>query len=108
MAEPKIVCPLGSQCEEIKDNVFYRCAWYTKLEGKDPQSEKTIDEWRCAIPWMPLMMVEIAQTNRGISGTVGSLRNEVVKRQDVMNTTLSIAATSKRKELPAITVQPYE
>ena len=53
-------------------------------------------------------MVEIAQTNRGISGTVGSLRNEVVKRQDVMNTTLSIAATNKRKELPAITVQPYE
>lgn len=82
---PVIVCPLRGKCEDIKENVLYRCAWFTKLVGKDPQSEKDIEEWGCAISWLPIMLVEVAQTNRGTSESVVSLRDETIKRQDIFN-----------------------
>ena len=97
MIETKISCPLGSKCEEIKDNVLMPCAWFTKLVGKDPQSEKEIDEWRCAIAWLPIMQVEIAQTNRGQTDAICSMRDETIKRQDIFN--MLAAETIKRKEL---------
>lgn len=80
--EPIFTCPLGSVCEEIKDNKLHRCRWYVCLAGKDPQSEKEIDEWGCAMEWMPLMMVEVAQTNRGQTQALCSMRDETVSRQE--------------------------
>jgi len=77
-----LTCPLGSCCEKIKDNKLHRCMWYTCLKGKDPQSDETIDEWRCAMSWMPIMMVENAQMSRGVNDAVCSLREETIKRQD--------------------------
>ena len=75
----EITCPLGSQCEEIRDNKMLRCAWYTHLVGKDPQSENQIDEWKCAMQFMPLLQVEMSQTNRGQTQALESFRNEMVE-----------------------------
>lgn len=97
MIETRIICPLGSKCEEIKDAVLMRCAWYTKLVGKDPQSEQEIDEWRCAIAWLPIMQIEVAQTNRGQTEAICTMRDETIKRQDVFN--ILAAENIKRKEL---------
>ena len=33
--EIEFTCPLGSECEEIRDNKIYRCMWYTKIAGTD-------------------------------------------------------------------------
>ena len=73
----KIICPLGSKCQEAKDGKVFRCAWYVKLAGKDPQSNKEFDEWRCAMAWLPVMLVEVSQTNRGQTGAIESFRNNV-------------------------------
>ena len=97
MIQEVAICPLGSKCEEIRDNVLYRCAWFVKLVGKDPQSTKEIDEWRCAIAWLPLMQVEVAQTNRASAEAVVSMRDETVKRQDLFNGL--IAEGVKRKSI---------
>ena len=86
--EIKLVCPLGIQCEEIKDNQIYRCRWYIKLIGKDPQSEKQIDEWGCAVEWVPVLLVENARTNRGQTQALESFRNEIVKGQREFNNIL--------------------
>jgi hypothetical protein len=77
-----ITCPLGSKCTEIKDNKVHRCAWYTKIVGKDAQGEEH-DDWACAIAWMPILTIEMANTNRGQTAAIESLRNETVKRQDL-------------------------
>lgn len=82
MIETVITCPLGSKCEEIKDNKLYRCAWYTELKGRNPQTGEQVDEKACAISWLPVMQVEVAQANRGTSEAVISLREETIKRQD--------------------------
>jgi hypothetical protein len=87
-------CPLGSTCEEIKDNKMHRCAWYTQIQGKNPQSEEVIDEWRCAIAFMPMLQVEMSQTNRGQTNAISSFRNEMVEsnRQSMaLNTQLLVS-----------------
>jgi len=83
-----ITCPLGSKCREVKDNKVHQCAWYVKLYGKDPQSDKKIDEWRCAMSWMPIMMVENAQTNRGQTQAIETFRNAVVNQNNVLQRTI--------------------
>lgn len=80
--ETVLTCPLGSKCKEIKDNKMYRCAWLTELKGQNPQTGEQLDEEACAISWMPMMQVEVAQTQRGVSAAVVSLRDETIKRQD--------------------------
>jgi CxxC motif-containing protein len=86
--EINITCPLGSKCEEIKDNKMYRCAWYTCLQGKNPQSEEVINEWQCAMAWMPIMMVENAQQSRGVNQAITSMRDETIARQDLAIATM--------------------
>lgn len=80
--ETRLTCPLGHTCESAHDGYIERCAWFTLIKGKDPQSEKIIDEWACAIQWLPLLNVEMSQTNRGQTAAIESFRNETVKRQD--------------------------
>lgn len=94
-----IECPLGGRCEEIRDNKQYRCAWYTKLVGKDPQSNKEIDEWACAMAWMPVMMVENAQRVRGMTAATESFRNESVKGQNTFNKLIATAIDNNNKKL---------
>lgn len=82
MIETVLTCPLGNKCEEIRNNKLHRCAWFTELKGRNPQTGELMDEKACAISWMPIMQVEVAQANRGTSEAVVSLREESIKRQD--------------------------
>ena len=52
-----MTCPLGSKCEEIKDNAIHRCMWYIKLAGMDPTTGKEVDEHGCAMSWMPILLI---------------------------------------------------
>jgi len=83
--EVEITCPLGSECETTKDNKIMRCAWYTKVVGMDVNTGKEIDEWSCAIAWMPRLQIEMSSTNRGQTQALESFRNETVKGQKVFN-----------------------
>ena len=55
--------------------------WYTKVVGQDPNTGETVDDWSCAISWMPTLQIEMSQTNRGQSQAIESFRNETVKGQ---------------------------
>ena len=92
--ETEIICPLGSKCEEATGGKVLRCAWYIKLVGKDPQSEKEYDEWRCAMAWLPTMLVEVSQTNRGQTKTIGKFRDVVANGING-----AIAMAQQRKEI---------
>lgn len=74
-------CPLGSECEEIKDGKLHRCRWFIEMAGKT-QDGKDVNSWDCAISWQPILMVEMSSTSRNVSASVDSLRNETVGRQD--------------------------
>jgi hypothetical protein len=83
--EVEFTCPLGSECEEIRDNKIYRCMWYTKVVGEDPNTGEIIDDWSCAISWMPTLQIEMSRTNRSQSVALESFRNETVKGQAEFN-----------------------
>ena len=89
-------CPLGSECEEIKDNKIHRCMWYTKVVGYDSNTGETVDDWSCAISWMPTLQLEMSATNRGHSQAIESFRNETVKGQKEFN---KLIKQSQQKKL---------
>ena len=78
-----LTCPLGSECQKIVGEEIHQCSWYIKLAGKDPQTGKDVDDYRCAIAWQPILAIEGNGINVGVAQSVQSLRNETVKRQDV-------------------------
>lgn len=82
-------CPLGSECEEIKDNKIHRCMWYTAVRGTNPNTGEEMDEWNCAIAWGPILQIETSQTQRGVSSALESFRNETVKGQKEFNQLMS-------------------
>jgi hypothetical protein len=86
--EINITCPLGSQCEEIKNNQVHRCAWYTKIIGKNPNGED-VNDWGCAIAFMPMLQIEMSQTNRGQTAALESFRNETAEGQKQFNNIMS-------------------
>lgn len=81
--ETVITCPLGHTCEEIKDNKINRCAWYTCVAGQHPQSGEQINQWKCAMAWTPILLIENANTNRGQTSAIESFRNEMVNKNSI-------------------------
>ena len=83
--EVKVVCPLGmNSCREIKNNEILQCAWYVQIAGKTPQSEEIINEWKCAMAWQPILMIENAQTNRGQTQAITMFRDAVLVQNEKM------------------------
>ena len=74
--EPKNNCPLDGfkPCRELE------CAWFMKVVGTNPNTGKEVEEWGCAMSWMPMLMIENSQQQRSTSAAVESFRNEMVKK----------------------------
>lgn len=79
----KTTCPLGSECEKVVGDEIHRCAWYVKLQGKNPQDDTPMDEWRCSMAWQPILMVEGNGAQMHVNKSVLSLREETIKRQEI-------------------------
>lgn len=73
-----LTCPLGHKCQEAKGDHIEQCAWFTKLAGENPQTGEQVDEFGCAMTWLPILLVENARTNRSTSSAVESFRNEMI------------------------------
>ena len=70
----------GKFCPLIKkDCIGLQCSWFTQIRGMNPNTGEPVDEWGCAITWMPTLMIENSQQQRSTSASVESFRNEVVK-----------------------------
>ena len=79
--EVKKTCPLGHTCRKVVDGYIEECHWYTKIQGTNPQDGTPVDEKGCAITFLPLLTIEVAQQARSTSVNVQSLRNANDKRQ---------------------------
>ena len=68
-------CPLiGEDCIGLK------CSWFTQIRGSHPQTGEPVDEWGCAIAWMPFLLIENSQKQRETGAAVESFRNETLSR----------------------------
>ena len=82
MIKVKTTCPLGSECETSTAEGIERCAWYVKMQGKDPQTGQDIEESRCAMSWLPTLQIESNGKSLDIARSIQSLRNETIERQN--------------------------
>lgn len=73
----------GTYCPLIKkDCIQMQCAWFTQIRGTNPNTGKEVDEWGCAMSWMPILMIENSQQQRHTGAAVESFRNEMVKANE--------------------------
>jgi hypothetical protein len=83
----------GNFCPLIKEDcVGLKCSWFTQVRGTNPNTGKDVDEWACAITWLPMLLIENSQQQRQTGAAVESFRNEMVKanessQQLLLNTT---------------------
>lgn len=77
---PKTNCPLNNfePCKELE------CAWFTQIRGHNPNTGAEVDDWGCAISWMPILMIENSQQQRSTGAAVESFRNEMVKANSIL------------------------
>lgn len=70
----------GKFCPLIqKDCMGLQCSWFTQIRGMNPNTGEPVDEWGCAITWLPMLTIENSQQQRHTASAVESFRNEVVK-----------------------------
>jgi hypothetical protein len=86
----------GNFCPLIKEDcVGIKCSWFTQMRGMNPNTGQDVDEWGCAVTWLPVLLVENSQQQRHTGAAVESFRNEVAKSYELSTQPL----LSVRKEL---------
>lgn len=85
--EPGKFCPLIQ-----KDCVGLTCSWFTQVRGTHPQSGADVDEWACAIAWMPMLLINTAQEVRQGAAATEDFRNQMVQASEkALQTQVAIA-----------------
>ena len=85
-------CPLiKKQCKGLE------CSWFMNIRGHNMNTGKEIDEWGCAITWVPIILIENAGQIRQTGAAIESFRNEMVRinedtSQKLIEATTRIAA----------------
>jgi|TARA_B100002019_G_scaffold90931_1_gene78478 hypothetical protein len=77
MAKPKQgnLCPLiGEDCRELE------CAWYTQISGTNPQTGEPVNEYGCAVAWIPFLQVDNSKVVNQMGAAIESFRNETVEK----------------------------
>lgn len=94
----------GDFCPLIKKKcVGLKCSWYVKVRGLNPNTGAEIDEWACAVAWMPVLSIEIAQKENQTGAAVESFRNEVVKSN---NENIQLYLDSVNKNIIPASITP--
>lgn len=73
--EVKQNCPLNG-FEPCKQ---FDCSWFMKINGEHPNTGEPVEEWGCAMAWLPVLLIENSQQSRQVGAAVESFRNEVVR-----------------------------
>lgn len=94
--EPGNFCPLiQADCKGIQ------CSWFTQIRGTNPNTGQEVDEWGCAVTWLPMLTIENSQQQRQTGAAVESFRNEMVKAQQLSQQVLLAAAGHQPQILEA-------
>jgi len=66
-------CPLvKGPCKQLE------CTFFIKLRGTNSNTGADVDEWDCAVKWLPVLLIENAKEARQTGAAIESHRNEAV------------------------------
>lgn len=90
----------GNYCPLIKkDCIGLQCSWFTQVRGHNPNNGKEVDEWGCAIAWLPVLLIDNSSQQRQTGAAVESFRNEMVKANEVTSQILLDTVTQRQQKL---------
>lgn len=97
----------GNFCPLIKkDCVGIKCVFFTQLQGKNPNDGTDINEWGCAIAWLPVLLVENSGMHRQTAASIDKLNNNVVN-QNMQTQLLLMKNTQKNhSDIDIIDITP--
>jgi len=99
----------GTFCPLIKkDCVGLQCAWFTRVQGVDTNTGNQVDEYQCAIAWMPMLLIENSGQQRQTGAAVESFRNEMVKSNETSQKVLlaSLGFQRQQDQHPVLEISP--
>ena len=77
-------------CPLIKKKcVEHKCKFYTQLMGKNPNTGQDVNDFDCAIAWLPMLLIEGSQQTRQAGAAIESFRNEMVQIQQAVGHPIS-------------------
>ena len=76
--KPERNCPLN----KFKPCKGLDCSWFIQVRGTNPNTGEEVDEWGCAVAWLPILSIENSQMQRQTGAAIESFRNEVVKSNE--------------------------
>lgn len=94
-----LICPMH---KKTMDKVCHKCPWWYQVRGMNKNTGEELDEWRCAISLLPLMLIETADQIRQTDGTMQAFRNEAKTAHDESITMAAIAAKTAQDSVEAI------
>lgn len=85
------LCPLiGRDCIQLQ------CKFFGKIQGKDTNTGKDVEEWNCSIAFLPLLLIENSGQQRQTGAAVESFRNEMVKANQTSHQILLAQARASK------------
>ena len=99
----------GTFCPLLKkDCVGLQCAWFTRVQGVDMNTGNQVDEYQCAIAWMPMLLIENSGQQRQTGAAVESFRNEMVKSNETSQKVLlaSLGFQRQQDQTPVLETNP--
>jgi hypothetical protein len=95
-----MTCPYTGHKDKCMKH-FMSCPKWINIMGTNPQTGETINNWKCADAWLPLLLVENSQQQHQTGAAVESFRNEMVKSNQ-SNLQLMLNQIEARPALPHI------
>ena len=86
-------CPLIK-----KPCIKHECKWYIQVMGKDANTGQNINDFDCAIAWLPVLLIEGSQQTRQAGAAIENFRNEMVSIQHQINDTIGHIDGGSSKE----------
>jgi hypothetical protein len=99
--ENGIFCPLIK-----KDCAGLKCAWFTKVVGYDSNTGKEVDEYQCAVAWLPMLLIENSGQQRQTGAAVESFRNEMVKSNETSQKVLLASLGFQNQQEHVLEIEP--
>ena len=73
------------------------------MKGTNPNDGKEVDEYACAIAWLPMLLVENAAQSRQAGAAIESFRNEMVKANESNQNLLELSKVLEIKNNKRLT-----
>ena len=73
-ADPGLDCPLW---QKPQAEVCHKCPWWLQIRGRNANTGQDVDEWGCAVGFLPMLLIENASQTRGAAAATESTRNEI-------------------------------